>query len=65
MQNRNVNISVFNCEWRRSNSVDAAVIRERVLRPETDIICLTEAYGDFFGDVGFTIECAPDYGVAT
>ena len=62
MQNRYVNISVFNCEWRRSTSADAAVIRERVLRPETDVICLTEAYGDFFGDDGFTIECVPDYG---
>ena len=62
MQNRSVNISVFNCEWRSSSSVDAAVVRERVLRPETDIICLTEAYCDFFGDDGFTIECAPDHG---
>ena len=62
MQNRYVNISVFNCEWRTSTSADAAVIREKVLRPETDVICLTEAYSDFFGDDGFTIECTPDYG---
>jgi endonuclease/exonuclease/phosphatase family metal-dependent hydrolase len=45
-----------------SGSADAAVIRERVLAAAPDIVCLTEAYHDFFGGIGHTIHALPDYG---
>ena len=59
---KSVRISVFNCEWRQSHSADASAIRKLVLQGQTDIICLTEVYKDFFGEMGHTIECSPDYG---
>lgn len=55
-------VSVFNCQWRASTSGDAAVIRKRVLANSPDIVCLTEAYRDFFGSEGHLIEAAPEYG---
>ena len=62
MNDDRLRVSVFNCEWRVSTSDDAAVIRERVLANSPDIVCLTEAYRDFFGAEGHLIEAAPDYG---
>lgn len=53
-------VATFNCEWRRSASADAGVIKERVLAGGTEVVCLTEAYRDFFHDEGFTIEAAAD-----
>lgn len=47
-------VATFNCEWRRSSSRDASLIRHRL--GDADIICLTEAYRDFFADVGHVLE---------
>ena len=55
-----IQIATFNCEWRKSASFDAAVIRERILEGHPDVVCLTEAYRDFFGVEGYTIEAAAD-----
>ena len=55
-------VATFNCEWRASASLDAAVIKERLLALVPDIVCLTEAYQDFFGDIGHVISAVPDYG---
>lgn len=50
-----VTVATFNCEWRPTRSRDSALIRERVLDGGAEIVCLTEAYEDFFGDAGYTI----------
>lgn len=55
-------VATFNCEWRTAASNDAGLIRQRLLALEPDIICLTEAYRDFFGDLGHVIEAEADYG---
>jgi endonuclease/exonuclease/phosphatase family metal-dependent hydrolase len=55
-------VATFNCEWRPSASQDASVIREQLLALRPDIICLTEAYRDFFRDLGHVIEADADYG---
>jgi hypothetical protein len=55
-------VATFNCEWRASGSPDAGVIRQRLLALNPAIICLTEAYRDFFGDNGHIIEADADYG---
>lgn len=55
-------VVTFNCEWRPSGSGDAGVIRARLLALAPDIICPTEAYRDFFGDLGHTIDAEADYG---
>lgn len=65
MSDDRLRVAVFNCEWRNSASSDAAVIRQRVLADSPDIVCLTEAYRDFFGAEGHLIEAAPDYGYPT
>lgn len=62
MSNSCARVSVFNCEWRISSSADAAVIRQRLFASTPDIICLTEAYRDFFAGDGHLIEATPDYG---
>lgn len=49
-------VATFNCERRKSDSTDGTIIRERVLGGRPDIVCLTEAYRDFFGSEGHTIE---------
>jgi endonuclease/exonuclease/phosphatase family metal-dependent hydrolase len=60
-QNESVaRVATFNCEWRKSHSTDGAIIRERVLGRRSDIVCLTEAYRDFFGSEGYTIEASLD-----
>ena len=46
-------IATFNTEWRRAASRDAAIIRERL--EGCDIVCLTEAYQDFFANEGYLI----------
>lgn len=55
-------IATFNCEWRRTASADAKAIRDRVMACAPDIVCLTEAYRDFFPAGGHLIEAQPDYG---
>lgn len=57
-----LNVATFNCEWRTSASSDAGIIRDRLLALHPHIICLTEAYRDFFGDLGHVIEADADYG---
>lgn len=52
-------VATFNCEWRKTASKDAALIRERLLAIDPDIVCLTEAYTDHFGDEGHTIFSRP------
>jgi len=59
MRNRAVSIVTFNCEWRKTKSADAAAIRQRVLSCGPDVVCLTEAYADFFEGIGHTIEASP------
>lgn len=53
-------VATFNCEWRKSSSTDAAIIRDLVLGGGTHVVCLTEAYRDFFGGEGHTIEAEAD-----
>lgn len=55
-------VATFNCEWRRTLSKDAGTIRDRVVAGAPDIVCLTEAYRDFFLGTGHLIEAEPDYG---
>jgi hypothetical protein len=57
-----VRVVVFNCEWRKSASSDAAYIRDLVTAGVPDIVCLTEVYRDFFAGAGHTIEASADYG---
>jgi hypothetical protein len=54
-----VRVATFNCEWRRTNSADGAIIRERVLNDSTDVVCLTETHRDFLEGQGFTATSAP------
>jgi endonuclease/exonuclease/phosphatase family metal-dependent hydrolase len=59
-QTNTLRIATFNCEWRRSQSPDAALIRERVLANDMDVICLTETHQDFMQDCGgHSIASAP------
>lgn len=54
-----VSIATFNTEWRGADSDDAALIRERLGR--VDIVCLTEADREFFGEEGHVLAAAgPD-----
>jgi hypothetical protein len=53
-----VSVATFNCEWRRTLSSDAAIIRERVL-DGTDVVCLTETHRDFLEGQGFSMTSAP------
>jgi len=55
-------IATFNCEWRKPSSPDAALIRERLLAEEADVIGLTEAYAEMFQGAGHTVSCGADYG---
>lgn len=55
-------VATFNCEWRRSSSAAATIIRERIVERNPHVVCITEAYHDFFGDSGYTIEAVADYG---
>jgi endonuclease/exonuclease/phosphatase family metal-dependent hydrolase len=57
-----LSVTTFNCQWRRSKSAAAAEIRRAILATDPEIVCLTEAYLDFFGDEGFVIEADADYG---
>ena len=43
-------IAAFNCEWRGTESSGAAEIR--CLVSPADVVCLTEAYRDFFLNEG-------------
>lgn len=53
-----VSVATFNCEWRKTKSSDAAIIRERLWESDADVICLTETQRDFLADRGNTIESA-------
>lgn len=55
---RSVGVVTFNCEWRRTKSADAALVRSRIRDSGADVICLTEAYSDFFDGDGHTIASA-------
>lgn len=55
-------VATFNCEWRPTVSSDADIIRERVFDHDPDVVCFTEAYGDFAKGGGFTISSEEDYG---
>ncbi len=48
-----VSVATFNCEWRKTNSSDATLIRERLL--SADVVCLTETQQDFLAEGGHTI----------
>lgn len=52
-------IATFNCEWRRTASPDAELIRERLFDSGVDVVCLTETHHDFLQGDGHTIESAP------
>ncbi|MGL4542751.1 MAG: hypothetical protein ACRCUI_09600, partial [Polymorphobacter sp.] len=54
--------TTFNCQWRRSKSAAAVEIRRAIRSTAPEIVCLTEAYQDFFGEEGFVIEADADYG---
>jgi hypothetical protein len=54
-----VRVATFNCEWRRTDSSDAAIIRERVMDGSTDVVCLTETHRDFPEGHGFAVTSAP------
>lgn len=55
-------ITNWNLEWQPNQSKAADLIRRRIRRDDPDIICLTEAYLDFFGDEGHVIASEADYG---
>jgi hypothetical protein len=57
-----VRVATFNCQWRKSGSIAANIIRERIFESSPDIVCVTEAYADFFGTIGHVIEANADYG---
>lgn len=57
-----LSVATWNIEWQPSCSAAAAILRERLQAGSPDIICLTEAYADFFTGNGHVIEAAPDYG---
>lgn len=48
-------VATFNCEWRKTASSDAALIREQLRESEADVVCLTETQRDFLSDSGHTI----------
>jgi len=54
-----LNVATFNCEWRRTASPDAGLIRERIFASGADVVCLTETHHDFLRGDGHTIESAP------
>lgn len=54
MADRELVVATFNTEWRESASEDAEFIRAQLAT--ADIVCLTEAYQDFFGTEGYTID---------
>jgi len=62
MTNEGVSVATWNIEWQPSGSIAAGIIRERLWTGEPEIVCLTEAYADFFGGEGHVIESGPDYG---
>lgn len=43
-----VSVATFNCEWRKTTSTDATLIRERI--EASDVVCLTETHVDFISD---------------
>lgn len=47
-------VATFNTEWRKTTSKDAAIIKERLA--EAEVVCLTEAYRDFFKGEGHLLE---------
>jgi hypothetical protein len=57
-----VHIATFNCQWRKSGSTAASFIRKRIFENSPDIVCVTEAYADFFGSNGHVIEASANYG---
>lgn len=52
----------WNIEWRKSQSEAASVLRRRIVECDPDIVCLTEAYADFFEGIGHVIEGGADWG---
>lgn len=62
MDSASLSVATWNVEWRQSNSYDAAVIRNRLLHCEPQIVCITEGYPDFFRGAGHMISAKPDYG---
>lgn len=58
IKNTAVSVATFNCEWRKTESSDAALIRERLWASDVDVVCLTETQRDFLGESGHTIESA-------
>jgi hypothetical protein len=55
-----LSLATFNCEWRRTSSDDASLIRERVLIESPHVVCLTETHHDFLAQCGgYTITSAP------
>ncbi|WP_338501536.1 endonuclease/exonuclease/phosphatase family protein [Sphingomonas kaistensis] len=52
-------VVTFNCEWRRTRSADAALIRERCLADGPDVICLTETHSGFMEGVGHEVLASP------
>lgn len=57
-----VSIATWNIEWKKSYSVEAAVMRERLLACDPEIVCVTEGYTNFFNGAGHLIEADANYG---
>lgn len=56
-------IATWNTEWRKANTQDAKVIRERLESFGPDIVCLTETHYDFLdGWHGHSLTASDDWG---
>lgn len=55
-------LATWNIEWSKSSSGSAALMRERLLACDPEIVCITEGYTDFFEGSGHLIEAEADFG---
>ena len=62
---RHIAVATWNLEWKDSNSREAALMRDRLLACQPEVLCITEGYTDFPGGAGHLIEAEADYGYPT
>lgn len=61
-----VSIATWNTEWRSPRSRDGKLLKERLLKEQPEVVCLTEAHHKLLADFnGYQIEGTTDWGGPT